>query len=206
MEEVLLGNWDLTSWKSNKGALEATFTISDPINRLTGIQYIKGTVPTGIKSLYDYAVDVFEDAGFTNYVIDSELHNIYSKACLPIAEHKELLRMIAQAGQAVVVPTADGAIHVRSMSPLIYAYNELANGAFNDTSGVVSNWTLSGCVASQDYLYAGTNSIKMSSTSGSVYQTVTFTSGHKYYCRVYCLCTEELAALSGTAGYYIMVR
>lgn len=202
VESVLLGNWDLTSWKSNKGALEATFTISDPINRLTGIQYIKGTVPIGIKSLYDYAVDVFEDAGFSNYIIDVELHNIYSKACLPIAEHKELLRMIAQAGQAVVVPTADGALHIRSMSPLIYAYNTVMNGAFNDVDGEVSNWEITNATVTQDYLFAGTNSILLG-YDANIKQSVELSADHKYYCRVYVLCTEDVQTKTGEAYYKV---
>mgnify|MGYP003346479980 CR=1 FL=1 len=136
----MLGNWDLSSWKSNKGTLDATFYIADPISRLAGTQYIKGTVPSGIRSLYDYAVDVFSDAGFTNYSIDLALHNIYSKACLPIEEHKELLRMIAQAGQSVVIPTAEGGIKIKSISPLIYASNTLTNGAFNDIDDVIEGW------------------------------------------------------------------
>ena len=200
VESILVAYWELSTWKSNKGALDATFTIRDPIDKLTAGEYIKGTLPSSFVSFYDLAKDVLDDAGVKEYTIDSELHNVYTKACLPIAEHKELLRMIAQATQSVVLPEADGSIHIKYISPLIYGYNMLTDGAFNKAD----SWTLSNASLSTDYLYIGSNSVKMGAPTSSVTQTISeLTVGHIYYGRFYALPTVDLTGQAGIAGMYI---
>ena len=200
VESILVAYWELSTWKSNKGALDATFTIRDPIDKLAAGEYIKGVLPSSFVSFYDLAKDVLDDAGVKEYTIDSELHNVYTKACLPIAEHKELLRMIAQATQSVVIPEADGSIHIKYISPLIYGYNALTDGAFNKSD----NWTLSNATLSTDYLYIGSNSVKMGAPTSSVAQTISeLTAGHIYYGRFYALPTVDLTGQSGVAGLYI---
>ena len=200
VESILVAYWELSTWKSNKGALDATFTIRDPIDKLTAGEYIKGVLPSSFVSFYDLAKDVLDDAGVKEYKIDSELHNVYTKACLPIAEHKELLRMIAQATQSVVLPEADGSIHIKYISPLIYGYNALTDGAFNKTD----SWTLSNASLSTDYLYIGSNSVKMGAPTSSVTQTISeLAAGHIYYGRFYALPTVDLTGQSGVAGMYI---
>lgn len=200
VESILVAYWELSTWKSNKGALDATFTIRDPIDKLTAGEYIKGVLPSSFVSFYDLAKDVLDDAGVKEYKIDSELHNVYTKACLPIAEHKELLRMIAQATQSVVIPEADGSIHIKYISPLIYGYNALTDGAFNKAD----SWALSNASLSTDYLYIGSNSVKMGAPTSSVAQTISgLTAGHIYYGRFYALPTVDLTGQSGIAGMYI---
>lgn len=200
IESILVAYWELSTWKSNKGALDATFTIRDPIDKLAAGEYIKGVLPSSFVSFYDLAKDVLDDTGVKAYTIDSELHNVYTKACLPIAEHKELLRMIAQATQSVVIPEADGSIHVKYISPLIYGYNALTDGAFNKAD----TWTLSNAALSTDYLYVGSNSVKMGAPTSYVAQTISnLTAGHIYYGRFYALPTVDLTGQSGIAGMYI---
>lgn len=200
VESILVAYWELSTWKSNKGALDATFTIRDPIDKLTSGEYIKGVLPRSFVSFYDLAKSVLDDAGVKEYTIDSELHNVYTKACLPIAEHKELLRMIAQATQSVVIPEADGSIHVKYISPLIYGYNALTDGAFNKSD----TWTLSNASLSTDYLYVGSNSVKMGAPTSYASQTISdLTAGHIYYGRFYALPTVDLTGQSGVAGLYI---
>lgn len=200
VESILVAYWELSTWKSNKGALDATFTIHDPIDKLAAGEYIKGVLPSSFVSFYDLAKDVLDDAGVKEYKIDSELHNVYTKACLPIAEHKELLRMIAQATQSVVLPEADGSIHIKYISPLIYGYNVLTDGAFNKAD----SWTLSNASLSTDYLYTGSNSVKMGAPTAYVVQTISdLTAGHIYYGRFYALPTVDLTGQSGVAGMYI---
>lgn len=200
VESILVASWELSTWKSNKGALDATFTIRDPIDKLTSGEYIKGVLPSSFVSFYDLAKAVLDDAGVKKYIIDSELHNVYTKACLPIAEHKELLRMIAQAAQSVVIPRADGSIHIKYISPLVYGYNILTDGAFNKTD----IWTFSNATLSTDYLYIGSNCVKMGAPTSYVVQTVNgLTAGHIYYGRFYAMPTVALAGQSGIAGMYI---
>lgn len=201
-EDILICKWELASWKSNKGSLEEIFTIKDPLDKLTQSEYIKGTLPTNTTTMYDLAAAVLEDAGITNYEVDHELMNIYCRGCLPIAEHKELLRMIAQASQAVVVPTPEGGVHVKYVSPLVYGYNCLEDGAFDDT--VDTPWSLSGADFSEDYIYTGSNSIIFSEIDGSIAQSYSDgVIGHLYYVRFYVFPTEALTTLEGSAGFYV---
>lgn len=200
VEQVLVADWELSTWKSNKGALDATFTIRDPIDKLASGEYVKGTLPSSFENFYKLAEDVLKDAGVTNYTIDTELKNIYTKACLPIAEHKELLRMIAQASQSVVLPKADGGIHLKYISPLVYGYNIVTDGMFNKED----TWQLTNASLSTDFLLTGSNSLKLGAPTASATQTISnLTSGHTFYGRFYALPTEELTNKTGEAGLYI---
>ena len=108
--------------------------------------------------------------------------------------------MIAQATQSVVLPEADGSIHIKYISPLIYGYNMLTDGAFNKAD----SWTLSNASLSINYLYIGSNSVKMGAPTSSVAQTISgLTAGHIYYGRFYALPTVDLTGQSGVAGMYI---
>lgn len=190
-EKVLVGSWRLATWKSNKGALEATFTIQDPSMQLSTHDYIKGTMPVSYASLYDYAAAVLDDAGIIDYEIDQALLNKYTKAPLPIATHKELLRLIAQAGQCVVIPRDNGSIKIKSISPLVYGQNKLTNGDFEAATG----WTLSNAALSQDYIYTSTYSMKFSTGSSYIRQDIAAVAGRKYYVCARVLTTEYLDAL-----------
>lgn len=199
-ESILLAYWELSTWKSNKGALDATFTIRDSIDKLTSGEYVKGVLPSSFENFYNLAEAVLKDAGVSNYKIDTELRNIYTKACLPIAEHKELLRMIAQACQSVVIPEADGSIHIKYISPLVYGYNAVTDGAFNHGD----SWHFTNASLTTDYLYTGSNSVKLGAATASVSQTIEkLTAGHIFYGRFYALPTKDLTHETGTAGLFI---
>lgn len=187
-ESVLVGSWRLATWKSDKGALEATFTIQDPSMQLNSHDYIKGVMPTSYASLYDYAVAVLDDAGIENYEIDPVLLNKYTKAPLPIGTHKELLRLIAQAGQCVVIPKDNGSLTIKSISPLVYGQNKLSNSSFE----ALTDWTVSGAALSQEYIFFGTNSVKFSTGSCYAYQSVSTVAGRKYYVSMRVLATQYL--------------
>lgn len=191
VEKVLVGSWRLATWKSDKGALEATFTIQDPSMQLNSHDYIKGTMPTSYASLYDYAVAVLEDAGIEDYEIDRALLNKYTKAPLPIGTHKELLRLIAQAGQCVILPRDNGSLTIKSISPLVYGQNKLTNSSFEAISG----WMVSGAALSQEYIFFGTNSIKFGTGSCYAYQSVSTVADRKYYVSVRVLTTQYLETL-----------
>lgn len=193
-ERVPLGNLIITDWKSNKGALTANFTARDYTDMLTLDEYIKGTVPATPRSLYEYAEAVLKDAKVTNYIIDIQFLNIYTTAPLPVGQHKELLRLIAQAGQGVVLPMVDGGIHLKYISPLVTAFNQLTNAAFdNDFTG----WTQSNCTIDSTELFRGTKSCKIAA-GGSLKQTITTSANHKWYIRA---SVNALNGLTGTSAY-----
>lgn len=71
--------------------------------------------PNGI-TLYDLAVDVFEDAGFSpdGYWIDPYLKNVVAYNPLPMVTHKECLQLIANAGRSIVMQNRYGIIMLKS--------------------------------------------------------------------------------------------
>lgn len=87
----------------------ATFEAVDILSTLTNV-YNKGVWYAEGKSLYDLAVDVFEDAGITNYSLSESLKNIKTSAPLPVAPHRECLQLIANAGACVLYTNNHGTI------------------------------------------------------------------------------------------------
>lgn len=79
-------------------------------------EYRKGEYrPDGI-TLYDLAVDVFEDAGVLpdQYWIDPYLKKVRVYNPMPMVKHKECLQLIANAGRSVVMQNRDGIIMLKS--------------------------------------------------------------------------------------------
>lgn len=195
-ERIPLGSVKLSEWKVPKGGLEASFTARDVSDSLALDEYLKGTFRSTPVSLYELAKEVLIDAGIEDYEIDIQLLNIYTTAPLPIATHKELLRMIAQAGMSVVLPRLDGGVHIKYISPLVSCTNLVLNPGF-DTDW--TSWlTHTNCEFTQEYIYTGKQSVQVNAgavlkqTIGSLY------SGHKYYVRVYL---TTAADITGTGTY-----
>lgn len=71
--------------------------------------------PEGI-TLYDLAVDVFDDAGILpeQYWVDPYLKKVVVYNPLPMVKHKECLQLIANAGRSVVMQNRDGIIMLKS--------------------------------------------------------------------------------------------
>lgn len=189
IERVPIGLLTLTEWKSQKGALTAQFTARDGIASLSMTEYIKGTFPKTPISLYEYAEQVILDAGIEDYKIDSEFRNIYTTAPLPIGYHKELLRLIAQAGQGVVVPTTGGGVHVRFISPLVVSINQVKNPAFDNN---FTNWTQTGFTLTSKYIYTSKQSAL--SSTGELKQTIDVIEGNKYFIRLFVYTDTAISA------------
>lgn len=192
-EKVPLGNMLLTDWKSQKGALTASFTARDCTDKLAQDEYVKGTIPATPVALSECAETVLKDAGITEYEIDTQFTNIYTTAPLPIGTHKELLRLIAQAGQGAVIPTVTGGIHLKYISPLLTATNNIKNANFDNG---FDNWQQVNCSLDTSQLFHGKQSVLVP-VGGSIAQTVSVASGHKIYYRVYLWTAERLS--TGTA-------
>lgn len=67
-------------------------------------------------TLYDLAVDVFDDAGFLpgQYWVDPYLKKVEVCNPMPTAKHKECIQLIANAGRSVVMQNRDGIIMIKS--------------------------------------------------------------------------------------------
>jgi len=111
IETIKGGKTYLKTWTTDEQ--KATFT-SVGYLEFMDTTYYKGHYYSGywatIFTLYDYAEDVFEDAGITNYSIDSSLADtqFWVTAPLPIEKHKNLLQLIANAGRCIFFEDRDG--------------------------------------------------------------------------------------------------
>lgn len=110
--EWVRGNHLLCSeWESDD--YTATIRCQD-VFRTMDSEYYKGMyVGTG-KSYYDWALEVLQDAGQTDYYIDPRLKNLYSKNPLPRVQHKEALQIIANACRCTLSQTRYGTIQIKS--------------------------------------------------------------------------------------------
>lgn len=110
--EWIIGNNLLCSeWESD----DYTVTIRcQDIFRNMDSEFYKGIYNRNGISYYDLAVAVLRDAGFTDYYIDPQLKNLYTKNPLPRVQHKEALQIIANACRCVLSQTRLGKIQIKS--------------------------------------------------------------------------------------------
>lgn len=101
----------LKTWKANES--QAVFTATDIFDNMAGTYY-KGKYRTEGISLYDLAVDVFEDARIENYFIDTYLQEIIVHNPVPVVSHSVALQIIANAGRCAISQDRYGRIHLQS--------------------------------------------------------------------------------------------
>lgn len=106
-EYVHIGNYYLIDWKAAPLSLTATFTARGWLDMVSNTDYTKGKYTGSQRSLGSIAVEVFADAGVTDYVIDQSLNSIITAGVVPVAPHKELLRLIAQASNCMYYVSTD---------------------------------------------------------------------------------------------------
>ena len=84
----------------------------DEFYRLGDTTFRNGIVYPDGRSLYDWAQEVAEDAGIT-LSIDSAFQNIISTGYITEVPHREALRLIAEAGNGILVIDANGNIALK---------------------------------------------------------------------------------------------
>lgn len=114
---------------------KATFSGVGLIGSMTGTYYKS---KRGLKTLYDMAVDVLEDAdldkqedGSDPWVIDERLKEMYSTAVLPIDTHMNCLQLIAHAARCQMYTDDDNVIHIEPFGVTVtglYSGNYTDNG------------------------------------------------------------------------------
>lgn len=94
---------------------EMNFSASDRFDGMDGTYYRGLYRPQGI-SLYDLAVDVFQDAGIDSrtYWIDQYLKDVLVYNPMPAVTHKEALQLIANAGRCILYQDRSGDIFLKS--------------------------------------------------------------------------------------------
>lgn len=88
----------------------------DEFYRLGDTTFRNGIVYPDGRSLYDWAQEVAEDAGIT-LSIDSAFQNIISTGYITEVPHREALRLIAEAGNGILVIDANGNIALKKHTP-----------------------------------------------------------------------------------------
>lgn len=139
----------LKTWKANE--TQAEFTATDIFDRMTGVYYRGKYRPEGI-SLYDLAVDVFEDAGITHYFVDSYLKDVIVNNPMPAVSYSSALQIIANAGRCTISEDRQGQIRIQpSFIPKMTATaNNQAQ--YSHVENVLSNNIKAGYAnASQDF-------------------------------------------------------
>lgn len=115
---VPLGTFWSLDWDSPDDTLEVQVRARDRMELLRNSTYQPGAVVQS-ESLYALAEHVLQDAGLEAeaYQIDTDLQSIIIPwAWLPPTYHREALRIIAEAGLAVVYADRDGVVRVESLT------------------------------------------------------------------------------------------
>lgn len=113
-EYVPLGVYWTNTWDAPQNKKYVDITCYDRLERLRGSDYTTSVVKENV-TLYDLALDVFQDAGLSEgeYFIDLSLKGIYVPyAYFEPQPHKEALRLIAEASLGQVYCDRDGVIRV----------------------------------------------------------------------------------------------
>lgn len=148
------GRLNLTSWSSDD--TQAKFTAVGYMDYSTAT-YKKGRYyPEGI-SLYQLAVDVCEDAGYTDYLIDTYLKKIIVHNPLPVEKHKCLLQLIANASMGILRETREGKIEIKtSFTPDIVDITSNGHTDYSNLDNLVKEDAAYNeyATAEKDFVYA----------------------------------------------------
>lgn len=126
----------LKTWKANES--QATFTSTDIFDYVSETYY-KGKYRSEGISLYDLAVDVFEDAEIFDYYIDAYLKNILVNNPMPVVSHSAALQIIANAGRCVLKEERGGRIRIESsFIPKMEAFSD-NQATFSHVENVLKN-------------------------------------------------------------------
>lgn len=111
IEWVRGGHLYCSEWESNDST--ATIRCVD-IFRNMETEYYKGVLSPIPVSYYDLAERVCKDAGIADYWIDPHLEDMYTVNPLPMAQHKQVLQIIANACRCTLSQDRYGRIYIRS--------------------------------------------------------------------------------------------
>ena len=116
----------LKSWTSDD--YEATFNCVGKLDFLEG-KYYKGRIYEDGISAYDLAVDVLEDAGIEDYILDDTLKTIKIYNPMPVVEYREALKMIANATRCTLYEDRDGNICIDNSNRPSFIHTTTFTGA-----------------------------------------------------------------------------
>lgn len=136
----------LKAWRANEST--ATFTAVDLFDMIgNDTYYIRGKYNAAGTPLYDIAVDVLEDLGVVDYLIDTSLKNIQIINPMPVVKHSAALQIIANAGRCVLKEGRSGQVQIiASYMPKMWAsanneakWSNIGNALKNDAKDGYAN-------------------------------------------------------------------
>ena len=115
-EWIQMGIFYLTNWFNKPGGLTADFTARGILDIMKQHDFRKGMLES--ETATNRLTEVFTDFGLTSdeYNIDSALDSITLTGNLPVVDYCEAIRLIAQAGNAVVYEDREGVIQVKQLT------------------------------------------------------------------------------------------
>lgn len=113
-EYVKMGNYYLSEWQSDEGALTTTFTAKNIIDLLDN--YEMENLVAKNTNLYDLVVGLFTVAKITRYEIDIALKDITTQAIYKKMTCRQLLQCICIAGMAVAFTDREGRLIVKQLT------------------------------------------------------------------------------------------
>lgn len=114
---VPFGHYYSESTEVSENGKVITVSGYDELYSLGDTTFRKGIVYSGGRSLYAWAQEVAEDAGIV-LSIDNSFRNIISTGYITEVPHREALRLIAEAGNGIIVIDSNGNISLRPHTPV----------------------------------------------------------------------------------------
>ena len=158
---TLFGNYFGESTTVEENGRVVTVSGYDELYSLGDTTYRNGIVYPEGRSLYAWAQEIAEDAGI-NLTIDSAFNNIISTGYITEVPHREALRLIAEAGNGIIVIDKNGNIALKipeETTAVTLGVDEIVDGSYNVENtekylGVsVSKYTFSPASAEQELGY-----------------------------------------------------
>ena len=155
---TLFGNYFGESTTVEENGRVVTVSGYDELYSLGDTTYRNGIVYPEGRSLYAWAQEIAEDAGI-NLTIDSAFNNIISTGYITEVPHREALRLIAEAGNGIIVIDKNGNIALKipeETTAVTLGVDEIVDGSYNVENtekylGVsVSKYTFSPASAEQE--------------------------------------------------------
>lgn len=115
-EWIPVGTYYLSEWKSDPGALTATFTGRSVLDLLDNSTFVQ-TTPQTSYSLYDLIEDILLAADITQYQIDTGLQSVATNGLSESVGCRQALQLAAMAGRSNVFVTRDNKVSVRIYNP-----------------------------------------------------------------------------------------
>lgn len=130
LQTMYINDWSADDEKLTIQAVDCLQFMSD--------NYYKGVYSSVGISLYDLAVDVFTDAGFSEdeYVLDEYLKDVVVHNPLPNVTHKEALQIIANAGRSILSYDRYGRPSIQTSFLPDFTASDNGTLYFSDGSGI----------------------------------------------------------------------